>query len=63
MTFREMERILYQDGWILKGARGSHHQYIHPNKPGKVTLPMHRGDLDRQTVKSIFKQAGIERSI
>ncbi len=60
MRFREVERILLDDGWQYKNSRGSHNYYIHPTKPGKVTIPNHRGDLDMRTVKSIFKQAGIQ---
>ena len=59
MTFREVEKILLNDGWYLKGSRGSHHQYVHPTKPGKVTVPKHGGDLDKKTVDSILKQAGL----
>ncbi|MDR1616331.1 MAG: type II toxin-antitoxin system HicA family toxin, partial [Syntrophomonadaceae bacterium] len=32
------------DGWTLKTIKGSHHQYVHPTKPGKVTIPCHSGD-------------------
>lgn len=60
MTFKEAERLLLADGWYFKGARGSHHYYKHPTKPGKVTIPRHGGDLDPQTVKSIFRLAGIK---
>ncbi|MDR2654507.1 MAG: type II toxin-antitoxin system HicA family toxin [Oscillospiraceae bacterium] len=56
----EMERKLLQDGWIYKSSKGSHRQYIHPQKPGKVTIPFHSGDLDKGTVKSILKQAGLK---
>ena len=59
MKFREVEKILLDYGWVFKNAKGSHNQYIHPTKPGKVTIPNHRGDLDPKTVKSIFRQAGI----
>lgn len=59
MKFREVEKILLDDGWVFKNAKGSHNQYIHPTKPGKVTIPNHRGDLDPKTVKSIFRQASI----
>ncbi len=59
MTFREVERIIFNDGWILKNTKGSHKHYIHPIKEGKVTIPQHSGDLDKLTVKSIMKQAGI----
>lgn len=60
MNFREIERILITDGWMLKSIRGSHYQYTHSIKSGKVTIPRHKGDLDKRTAKSIFKQAGIE---
>ena len=60
MRFCEVEKILLADGWILKGIKGSHHQYVHPNKKGKVTIPNHNGDLDMKTVKSILKQAGLK---
>lgn len=60
MKFREIERIILDDGWKFKRARGSHYQYIHPVKTGKVTIPNHPGDLDIKTVNSILKQAGIK---
>lgn len=56
MRFKEIEKRLLADGWVLKSQRGSHRQYVHPVKPGKVTLPNHTGDLDPRTVKSIWKQ-------
>ena len=59
MKFREIERIILSDGWKFKNARGSHFYYIHPQKPGKVTIPNHSGDLDPRTVRSILKQAGL----
>lgn len=59
MKFREVERIILDDGWIFKYARGSHYHYIHPIKKGKVTIPRHHNDLDKKTVQSILKQAGI----
>ena len=31
MRFRELERIILDDGWVLSDIRGSHHQYKHPN--------------------------------
>jgi predicted RNA binding protein YcfA (HicA-like mRNA interferase family) len=39
---------------------GSHHQYKHPTKPGKVTVPHPRKDLPIGTARSILKQAGIQ---
>lgn len=60
MRFKEIEKLILQDGWIHKSQRGSHHQYIHPTKPGKVTIPEHSGDINPTTIKSIKKQAGIK---
>lgn len=60
MKFREIEKLLLSNGWVFKNAKGSHYQYVHPQKPGKITVPHHGGDLDMRTVRSIFKQAGIE---
>ncbi len=60
MTVREMEAKLTQDGWHMVRQIGSHRQYKHNTKQGKVTVPFHSGDLDIRTVKSIFKQAGIK---
>ena len=60
MRFREIERILLDDGWKFKNARGSHYQYVHPTKLGKITIPNHPGDLDIKTVRQILKQAGLD---
>ena len=59
MNFIEVEQLILKDVWQLKKVRGSHYSYIHPTKPGKVTIPHHPGDIDTRTVKSILKQAGL----
>ena len=59
MKFREVESIILKDGWYQVKQKGSHHQYKHPIKPGKVTIPEQGGDLNSDTVKSIIKQAGL----
>lgn len=59
MTVREIEKLLKADGWYVVGQVGSHRQYKHPEKPGKVTVPVHKGDLNLKTAKSILKQAGL----
>ena len=46
MRFKEIERRLMADGWQLAGQRGSHCQYVHPTKPGRVTVPKHNGDVN-----------------
>ena len=60
MRFREVDKMSKKDGWIDIGKVGSHHQYKHPTKPGKVTVPEHSGkDVPLPVVKSIKKQAGL----
>jgi predicted RNA binding protein YcfA (HicA-like mRNA interferase family) len=60
MKFREIEKILKQNGWELIDIKGSHYQYKHPTKPGKVTIPNHNKDIKPLTLKSILKQAGLK---
>lgn len=61
MRFREVVKMIEADGWYFVRAVGSHYQYRHSTKPGKVTIPNHGGkDLDKRTVKSIRKQAGLK---
>jgi len=35
-------------------------QLEHPAKTGKVTVPIHAGDISKGTLNSIFKQAGLK---
>lgn len=59
MRFREVESIILKDGWYQVKQKGLHHQYKHPTKPRKVTIPEHGGNLHPDTVKAIMKQAGL----
>jgi len=59
MKVRDVLLRLRDDGWQLKATKGSHRQFVHPVKPGKVTLPGHPSDeLSPGTWNSIRKQAG-----
>lgn len=60
MTVREVLKILKKDGWKKVAQDGSHIHLKHPNKPGKVTIPNHSGDLKKGTLNSIWKQAGLK---
>lgn len=60
MRARELESILLRDGWYFVKHVGSHKHYKHPEKPGKVTIPMHSGDVDKGTANSILIQAGLK---
>jgi predicted RNA binding protein YcfA (HicA-like mRNA interferase family)/predicted RNase H-like HicB family nuclease len=41
VKFREIVRLIEEDGWQLTRQRGSHRQYSHPTKPGRVTIAGH----------------------
>ena len=60
MKVREIIQMLRQDGWYEINSEGSHVQYRHPTKPGKVTVPNHKGDIKPATLNSIKKQAGLK---
>ena len=57
---REMERIILADGWIFKTQVGSHKQYVHPVKKGRVTIPFQCRDLTKGVENSILKQAKLK---
>jgi predicted RNA binding protein YcfA (HicA-like mRNA interferase family) len=61
MTAKEMLKILKADGWEIKNYGGSHVQLIHKIKRGKVTVPIHGGDIKKNTLAAILKQAGIHK--
>lgn len=60
MKIRDLIRIIESDGWRHVKTTGSHRQYKHPEKPGRVTIPGHfADDVHPDTLKSIFTQAGL----
>jgi len=60
MKVREAIKLIEADGWVMVGQRGSHRQYKHPSKPGRVTIAGKPGDdLHPKTAKSIRQQAGL----
>lgn len=61
MNAREVIRLLEKDGWFLKEQKGSHAQFIHLTKKGKVTVSVHgKKDFPPKTLSSILKQAGLK---
>jgi len=57
---KEIIKILELHGWFIRRISGSHHQFYHSIKKGYVTVPHPKKSLSIGTIKSIFKQAGIE---
>ncbi|WEK31784.1 MAG: type II toxin-antitoxin system HicA family toxin [Candidatus Pseudomonas phytovorans] len=59
MRSREVIQLIEADGWYEVEVKGSHHQFRHPSKKGRVTVPHPKSDLPKGTVHSILKQAGL----
>ncbi|NDV27935.1 type II toxin-antitoxin system HicA family toxin [Desulfovibrio sp. JC010] len=60
MTSKELIKQLEKDGWHKVNSVGSHWQFKHPSKSGRVTVPHPKKDLPVGTLKSIEKQAGLK---
>ncbi|MCI9465935.1 MAG: type II toxin-antitoxin system HicA family toxin [Ruminiclostridium sp.] len=60
MTARQLEKLLLADGWYYFESRGSHKQFKHREKEGKITIPQHKGDIKIKTANTILKQAGLK---
>ena len=61
MKVRDVLRLIAEDGWYLVAQRGSHRQFKHPKKPGRVTVAgKPSDDLAQGTVNSILRQSGLK---
>jgi len=61
MKIRDVIKMLREDGWYLVTTKGSHQQYKHPTKPGRVTIAGRSNhDLAPGTLNSILKQAKLK---
>jgi len=62
MKVKDCIKMIEADGWYLVVTRGSHRQYKHPSKPGRITIAGHPADdLAPGTLNSILKQARLKR--
>jgi predicted RNA binding protein YcfA (HicA-like mRNA interferase family) len=61
MKIRDIIKLLEGEGWYLVATKGSHRQYKHPAKSGRVTIAGHPNhDLAPGTLNSILKQAKLK---
>jgi predicted RNA binding protein YcfA (HicA-like mRNA interferase family) len=61
MKVRKAIRLIEEDGWFLVATRGSHRQFKHLHKPGRVTIAgKPSDDLAPGTFNSILKQASLK---
>jgi predicted RNA binding protein YcfA (HicA-like mRNA interferase family) len=62
MKIRDVVKLIEADGWYMVATKGSHRQYKHPTKRGRVTIAGHlNDDLAPGTLNSIFKQAKLQK--
>jgi predicted RNA binding protein YcfA (HicA-like mRNA interferase family) len=60
---RDIINLICEDGWYLVATRGSHRQFKHPDKKGRVTIAgQPSDDLAPGTLNSILKQAGLKET-
>jgi len=60
MRSREIIAALERDGWYEVARKGSHVQFKHPTKSGRVTVPHPHRDVPIGTLKNIEKQSGLQ---
>ena len=61
MRVRDLIKLIESDGWFLVKTKGSHRQFKHPSKNGRVTIAGHSNeDLALGTLNSILKQAQLK---
>jgi predicted RNA binding protein YcfA (HicA-like mRNA interferase family) len=60
MNSRDVIRTLQDDGWFEVAHEGSHKQFKHSTKKGRVTVPHPKRDIPIGTLKSIEKQSGLK---
>lgn len=59
---RDVLKWLNADGWYLVATEGSHRQFKHPTKVGRVTVPgKPKDDLPIGTLNSVLRQAGLKK--
>jgi predicted RNA binding protein YcfA (HicA-like mRNA interferase family) len=60
MNSANLIKQLEKDGWTLRGVKGSHHIYVHPEKVGHISVPHPKKDLGIGLVNKLLKQAGLK---
>jgi predicted RNA binding protein YcfA (HicA-like mRNA interferase family) len=62
VKYREIMKLVEEDGWMHTRTAGSHRVYHHPSKSGIVVIAGHpNADVPKGTLSSILKQAGIKQ--
>lgn len=60
MNSKDLIRQLEAGGWVLRGVKGSHHIFTHPERGGHLSVPHPKKDLGLGLVQKLLKQAGLK---
>jgi predicted RNA binding protein YcfA (HicA-like mRNA interferase family) len=60
MHSKDLIKKLEADGWVPRGAKGSHHIYVHPLRGGHISVPHPKKDMGVGLVQKLLKQAGLK---
>lgn len=60
MRSREVIELIVADGWYEVAVKGSHHQFKHPTKQGRVTVPHPKSEIPKGTLNNMLKAAGLK---
>ena len=60
MRSAELIKLLEAEGWLLRGVRGSHHVFSHPQRGGQISVPPPKKDLGIGLAHKLLKQAGLK---
>jgi predicted RNA binding protein YcfA (HicA-like mRNA interferase family) len=59
MQSKDLTRQLEADGWVLRASKGSHYIFIHPRKPGHISVPHPKKNLGIGLMHKLRKQDGL----
>ena len=62
MKSKDLIAQLQKAGWVLRGAKGSHHIFVHPDIACHLSVPHPKKDLGTGLVHKLLKQAGLKES-
>ena len=60
MDSKSLIKLLEQQGWVLRGVKGSHHVYVHPDTGRHLSVPHPKPDLGKGLVHRLLKDAGLK---
>jgi predicted RNA binding protein YcfA (HicA-like mRNA interferase family) len=61
MKVRDVIKQIEENGWYQVAQKGSHRQFKHPTKSGRVTVAGHPSEeMAKGTFNNILKQAGLK---